>query len=34
MMTAPTANIREHRALALSWALRTMTKSSMQARMS
>ena len=33
-MTAPTANIREHRALALGWTLRTMTKSSMQARMS
>jgi hypothetical protein len=34
MMTAPAANIREHRALALGWALRTMTKSGMQARMS
>ena len=33
MMTAPAANIREHRAVALGWALRTMTKSGMQARM-
>ena len=33
-MTGPAANIREHRALALSWALRTMTKSGMQTRMS
>jgi hypothetical protein len=33
-MTAPTANIREHKALALGWAVRTMTTSSMQARMS
>jgi hypothetical protein len=34
MMTAPAASIREHRALAPGWALRTMTKSGMQARMS
>jgi hypothetical protein len=34
MMTAPAAIIREYKALALGWALRTMTKSSMQERMS
>jgi hypothetical protein len=34
MMTASAVNIREHRAVALDWALRTMTKSSLQARMS
>jgi hypothetical protein len=33
MTTAPTANIREYSAVALDWALRTMTKSSLQAKM-